>query len=642
MFECLACGQANRAGAHFCARCRAPLNVQLCPGCNGLNRRGAKFCVACGRALVQKCLHCQQENRRQARHCTRCGAPLAEIRCPHCQTTNRTSAKHCRGCAANLTHPNAPQQLAGTGSLPSGLVLNGRYTIVAKLAQGGMSAVYKVLDNRQPGKGWALKEMSVENLDPAEVATAIQDFHREADLLRKLDHANLVKVIDRFTTGAKEYLVMEWIEGETLEEMAGTGVLPEAEVLKIAFQLCAVLEYLHQQVPPIIYRDLKPGNIMVERSTGLLKLIDFGIVRFHKPGQRKDTKLLGTPGFAPPEQYGKGQTDARSDIFALGVTLLILLTAYDVTQNPWAYPPARQLNAQVSARLEEVILKAVKLKVQERYQTIAEMRSTLKLCKNAKKILATMPSLNTKAHTYQFSLPVLALPVVDIPFSSSPLPSGNQQTPIVPQPALAALPVSVPAIPQLHIMPFSLTLQGTTARTVEEQLTVTNVQGQVVQGQVSTSAHWLVVQPETFIDAQATLTVTAQTAQVTLPQVKQPAPALLTQAWQWAAQQGAVAQPWKAPHTWQQTLLFGIPALLGGGLAQGLLWLIYWHASHWLIGPVQLDETIEIRAGNDTATVPVKVEVVPAWPRLLAIWGAAIVAVGSEIAIFLLFVSQLL
>jgi len=539
-----------------------------------------------------------------------------------------------------LSRPNPAPLIPGTGSLPGGLLLHGRYTIVAKLAQGGMSAVYKVNDSRQPGKIWALKEMSLENLDPTEVTTATQDFYREAELLSKLDHPNLVKVIDRFTAGPKEYLVMECIEGETLEDKVGVGVLPEAEVLKIAFQLCAVLEYLHQQTPPIIYRDLKPGNIMIETSTGLIKLIDFGIVRFYKPGQRKDTKLLGTPGFAPPEQYGKEQTDARSDIFALGVTLLVLLTAYDVTQNPWAYPPASKLNPQVSARLEQVILRAVKLKVVERYQSIGELREALKTCKGARKIFATLPSVKFKAHAYQFILPTVTPPFTGVQSISTQLSSASPPANPLPLPPVAT-PAALP-IPQLHVMPFSLTLLGTSAQVIEEQLTVTSVQGQVVQGQANTSARWLVVQPEAFTAAQATLAVTVQTTQVALPQLNPRPPALLARAWQWAEQHGAVAQPWKTTDAWPRTLVFGLPALLGGGLAQGLVWLVYWHASQWAPGPAHLDETIEIRTGHDTVTVPVHVEIAPAWPRVIASWAAAMIAAAGEITILLLLLSRLL
>ena len=190
-------------------------------------------------------------------------------------------------------------------------------------------------------------------------------------------------------------------------------------------------------------------------------------------------------------------------------------------------------------------------------------------------------------------------------------------------------------------MPFSLTLQGTTARPMTEELTVSSVQGQMVQGQVSTSAHWLVVQPETFTATQATLTVTIQPAQVALPRLKAQAPLVLTRAWRWAEQQGAVTHPWKTPYAWPRTLRFGLPALLGGGLAQGLLWLVYWHVRQWAPGPAGLDETIEIHTDRETSTVPVHVEIIPAWPRLLASWGAAIVAVVGEIAILLLLLHQL-
>lgn len=238
-----------------------------------------------------------------------------------------------------------------------------------------MGSVYVTGDVQQPGRLWALKEMDLSALDQADRQGAVADFRREATLLRTLRHTNLVQVVDHFAAGDKEYLVMEYVQGEILPTYMRQRGGTETQLLPIALQICDVLEYLHARTPPIIYRDLKPSNVMVETGTGQVKLIDFGIARFYKPGKQKDTHMLGTPGFAPPEQYGNGQTDARSDIFALGVTLHVLLTGYDVEQTPWHYPPVRTLNPEVSPQFEQIIAKATAMRVDQRYQTTAEMRA---------------------------------------------------------------------------------------------------------------------------------------------------------------------------------------------------------------------------------------------------------------------------
>lgn len=201
-------------------------------------------------------------------------------------------------------------------------------------------------------------------------------------MLALLNHPNLPQVTDYFTERGKHYIVMEFVEGETLEDYLDRRGPPvsEAEARGWAAQLCDVLGYLHRQQPPVIFRDLKPANVMLTPD-GQLKLIDFGIARFYKPGKQKDTLMMGTPGFAPPEQYGRGQTDARSDLFSLGVTLHVLLTDYDVEQSPWSYPPVRTLNAGVSPALERIIAKATAMNVAERYQSAAEMRAALDACR---------------------------------------------------------------------------------------------------------------------------------------------------------------------------------------------------------------------------------------------------------------------
>jgi serine/threonine-protein kinase len=214
--------------------------------------------------------------------------------------------------------------------------------------------------------------------DAAERAEALDAFHREAHFLSSLDHANLPKVVDSFEADGKHYLVMEFVDGQTLEELVVDlgRPLPPDTVLRLGVTLCTVLDYLHRHQPPIIFRDLKPGNIMLDRD-GAVKLIDFGIARVFTPGKSRDTTSLGTKGYAAPEQYGKGQTDARSDVYALGATLHFLLTGRDPADDPFNFPPARRLNPDVSPALEATVARAVAASAADRWPTAREMRRAL-------------------------------------------------------------------------------------------------------------------------------------------------------------------------------------------------------------------------------------------------------------------------
>jgi len=251
--------------------------------------------------------------------------------------------------------------------------------ILRRLGQGGMGAVYQAQDTRLVGKLWAIKEMSDAQLsDPAERANAVAAFRREAQLLATLDHANLPKVSDFFEEAGKEYLVMDFVQGQTLAAVIETtsGFLEEARVLDWMAQLCDVLDYLHTRQPPIIFRDLKPDNIMLTPDNKI-KLIDFGIARFFQPGKSKDTALYGTMGYASPEQFGTGQTDARSDIYSLGVTLHHLLTKYDPSRTPFNLPQAHNINSSISIQTENVITKATQAAPLERFQSVREMQLAL-------------------------------------------------------------------------------------------------------------------------------------------------------------------------------------------------------------------------------------------------------------------------
>jgi len=292
--------------------------------------------------------------------------------CPTCSTLNKPGARFCQACGRPLA--------GGMQTIALGGLVQGRYQVLQLLGQGGMGAVYQVLDTRLGGKLLAMKEMSdAALLDPAEKAAAIAAFRQEAELLANLDHVNIPKVSDFFTEGGKHYIVMEYVPGETLEARLARQGTPcsEQEVRAWAWQLGEVLTYLHSQSPPVIFRDLKPGNIMLTPQ-GQVKLIDFGIARFFKPGKTGDTQQMGTPGYAPPEQYGQGaQTDERSDIYSLGVVLHEALTRYDPATTPFKLPPVRQLNPVVSVDLEQIIAKATQPNKQQRYQSAAELLHAL-------------------------------------------------------------------------------------------------------------------------------------------------------------------------------------------------------------------------------------------------------------------------
>ena len=243
-----------------------------------------------------------------------------------------------------------------------GTVLQGRYEIRGQLGRGGMGVVYLAADKRLGNLSVAVKEMDASRVAPGDRQRTIDAFRHEAQILARLNHVGIARVIDYFSQGDYSYLVMEYVPGETLETALARAPrgFDERQALAWAGQLAVVLDYLHQQNPPIIFRDLKPGNIMVQPD-GTLKLIDFGIARLFKPGQTHDTALMGTPGYAAPEHYGRGQTDARSDVYTLGVVVHQLLTGYDPTLTPMRLPPVRQLRPDVSPQTEAAVAQALQL-----------------------------------------------------------------------------------------------------------------------------------------------------------------------------------------------------------------------------------------------------------------------------------------
>jgi serine/threonine protein kinase len=256
------------------------------------------------------------------------------------------------------------------------------YTIINLIGRGGMGVVYRARRNSD-GAVWALKEMRPQaELAPEDLAENRRLFVQEAELLRSLSYPNLPIVADLFEHDKRPTLVMEYVPGQTLEDMMHDANAPllKNQVLGYGIQLCRVLHYLHTQSPPIIYRDLKPSNVMLTPE-GVLKLIDFGVARTFKKTKQKDTIAMGSAGYAPPEQYGKGQTDARSDIYALGATLLHLLTALPPIPLQTPQPGSvTALNPSVDAATEAVIIKAMDLSRDQRFADCKEMEQALQRC----------------------------------------------------------------------------------------------------------------------------------------------------------------------------------------------------------------------------------------------------------------------
>ena len=252
-----------------------------------------------------------------------------------------------------------------------------RYWIESVIGEGGQSFVYKALDTRL-NRPVAVKAFKVGSVPLDELPLALQQFKTATEMFARLDHPGLPHIIDFFTDNNTPILVSEYVEGQTMEAVlaASPTGLPESQVIAWGLRLCEILTYLHQQAQPIIFRDLKPDNIMLTKQENL-KLIDFGIARTFKRGKSSDTEMLGSPGYAPPEQYGKMQTGPYSDVYALGVTLLRLATGYDPAETPFVFPRANAVNAAVSQKLSDAIERATRNDTQTRFPSATEFAAAL-------------------------------------------------------------------------------------------------------------------------------------------------------------------------------------------------------------------------------------------------------------------------
>jgi len=276
--------------------------------------------------------------------------------------------------------------------LKAGEILRGRYKIRRIIGQGGMGSIYLADDLRLEGRLCALKEVEHDRTLPADLLReAREQFQREAVVLARLDHPNLPKVSDFFSIGSRDYLVMDYIPGKDLRALMMEArhdghFLEETDVLNWSSQLADALAYMHSQDPPILHRDIKPSNLKLTPN-GLVKLVDFGLVKVLAPGEVTITILQGqgTALYTPLEQYGgdSGHTDARTDIYAFGSTLYHLLTntppadARERFLSPDRMVPPRQINPDISSRTEKAILWAMSLHPDDRPQSIELFREGL-------------------------------------------------------------------------------------------------------------------------------------------------------------------------------------------------------------------------------------------------------------------------
>jgi len=311
--------------------------------------------------------------------------------CPQCSFDNPDDAQTCSNCNSAL------RRLLGENSL-----LSERYRVVSVLGCGAMGAVYLAEHQRLVNRRCAIKENRPDPLVNAEVAAhSREQFLAEANVLADLDHPGLPKVFDYFVENNREYLVMDYVDGEDLVSYLERTQqsLDETLVLAWADQLLDALEYLHNRHPqPVIHRDIKPANLRVN-TQGKIKLVDFGLVKLldlKNPATKMMVRGLGTPAYAPLEQFADSDThtDARSDIYSLGATLYHLLTylppsaAHERLFNSASLIPPRELNAKLSPKTERVVLKAMEIYPDQRYQSAAEMRQALNASDNAPVVAA--------------------------------------------------------------------------------------------------------------------------------------------------------------------------------------------------------------------------------------------------------------
>lgn len=314
--------------------------------------------------------------------------------------------------------------------LQPGTILQNRYTIIKPLGKGGFGTVYQALDQRLDNHV-AIKETVQSDPD------VLRQFEREAQILARLDHPALPGVIDYFSEHGVYYLVMAYIPGEDLEDLLARQPdkrISEKKALEIVYPVLDALHYLHTQQPPIIHRDIKPGNIRI-RPDGTIFLVDFGQAKVYDPNKKTAIGAQGlTPGFAPLEQYGGSSTDARTDLYALGATLYVMLSGLeDFPQAPSrmmgdTLQPLRQFNSAVSPEMEQCVTQLLEMKPEDRYQDVVSLRHDLDLLRHlpatgatTQALPSTQPQPQLQPHLKQSQ-----------PQPPTPSPAGKKQSGVLP------------------------------------------------------------------------------------------------------------------------------------------------------------------------------------------------------------------
>jgi len=418
-----------------------------------------------------KCPFCGTDNAAGETFCTNCGGYLAAAPPSSSSSGSVSATTYNTG-----TTTGGATTSGGSGGartlLPNATLQNGRYVVEKVLGQGGMGAAVLARDTRVsnkkvvikelisdntdpkqrqedvrnferevatlanldhpliPGKKVVIKELISDNTDPKQRQEDVRNFEREVATLANLDHPLIPGVTDSFQEGSHYFMVQDYVAGENLEDHMEriNQPMPEREALTYASQVLDILDYLEHQTPPIVHRDIKPANIIVGSKDKRAHLVDFGIARADemKNVKRKQTSALGTPGYAPPEQY-QGNADGRSDLYALAATLHHLLTNRDPRNYPpFTYPAARSLNPKLSPDIERVLNRALTIDVNKRYQTAAAMKSDID------EILArrfATPS-DTSSYTLGVSGPMRALP----PQPGVPVAAASQPRRMPPPP----------------------------------------------------------------------------------------------------------------------------------------------------------------------------------------------------------------
>jgi serine/threonine protein kinase len=390
MTECTECGAALEQSEHFCGNCGAqqpPAEAEFKTLASG-EMGDLSLLGAGGQAAAESVASQTDETPPPGSTSTADSSEFASAK--------KVSSSSLGGSATGglgVSNTSATPHKGTTGGhqptikqLEAGTLLNGRYEIVRRIGGGGMGAVYLAKDRNLGDAPRAVKEMVEAHLDPAQHEKAIGDFKRESLLLTSLEHPSIPTIYDYFydEPAGRFYLVMKYISGGDLASRlrsSAAGRIDEKTVADWGMQVADVLEYLHSRPKSIIYRDLKPANLMIDGNTGRVMLIDFGIARWVKQ-EEKGVTAVGTMGYAPPELFG-GRVEPRSDIYSLGATMFHLLTGSDPQDNPLLIfdftknPRPRQIAPSISTEMEMILMRAVEYKPEDRFRSGEDMRDAL-------------------------------------------------------------------------------------------------------------------------------------------------------------------------------------------------------------------------------------------------------------------------